>query len=69
MKELEAKLEISKRIDKRQNIFCPMINGMCKTKCESFVEPEIYNINNNDVNSYNVQGGYCSASCLHSIGD
>lgn len=68
MKESEAKLEISKRIDKRQNIFCPMINGMCKTKCESFVEPEIYKITDN-INSYQVRGGYCDASCLHSVGD
>ncbi len=70
MKEEEAKLEVIKRIENRQIIFCPMINNMCRTDCESFNTPEIKNLYAiPQADKYYIDGGYCIASCLHNIGD
>ena len=65
MKEEEAKQEAQKRIDKRSNIFCPLIKGTCKLNCECFIMPVIKNYSDmNRTDAYGVENGYCTAHCL-----
>lgn len=69
MKEEEAKKEAQERVERRAKVFCPLIKSMCRTDCESYPMPEVFNwdIMQKNIDSYTVRGGFCSASCLHEV--
>ena len=55
--EIDFEIEIAKRNAKRDNVFCPLRNAMCRIDCEAYYQPRIGP-------SERVSGGFCTASVL-----
>jgi len=68
MLEKEADALIVEKIAKRKDVYCPLIKGPCQINCEAFCYPVLINFDYKmkDNTCYDVRGGYCTASSLHS---
>lgn len=55
--EIAFEIEMANRDDKRNFVFCPLTNSMCRTDCEAYRHPWVFA-------NHHVEGGFCNAAIL-----
>ncbi len=65
MTKSEAEQNALEKNMNRKNIFCPLINDMCRIDCEAYIKAYADDkINNFNKGDYSVWDGYCVANAL-----
>ncbi len=68
MTEDEVNEKREKILNRRQKVFCPLINDTCRLDCEGFFTPrKIRRYKQND--GWILEGGYCTAGALQTNRD
>lgn len=67
LEEVALEIEMAERDDKRNFVFCPLTNSMCRTDCEAYYPPRVETFPGlgDTPDEHSVTGGYCTASALH----
>jgi len=66
MNKSEADYQATKLIKERDNVFCPVIKGACRTDCECYAQPKPECAKYDGI--YHVSGGYCTNYSLNGLG-
>ena len=62
---IEAAEEIvEEKLADRTDVYCVLRNGMCRTDCDCFKQPEIVDTGRNNSRFFEVKDGYCKAYML-----